>query len=275
MAVPVEGGAVRPYSAGSAVDRALRWSPDGATLAFLSNRPHNLPEDAHAAETQLYLLPRDGGEARRLTAVQSDIQDVTWAPDGSRLILLMPEPEPDEERKRREERGDAIDVEARPRHWRLWGADVATGDLTPLTPAGLQVWGFGLAPDGRTAALVVSDLPYEWSWYNARLAVAPLDASEMRTIYTTPRQLAHPRFSPDGTTIAVTSCTWSDRGYYGGDVLLIPAAGGEARNLTAGQAVSITWAEWEPDGRSLLCCGFEEGEVGLWRLGVDGHLHTP
>ena len=35
---------------------------------------------------------------------RGDIQDLAWAPDGSRLILLMSEPEPDEERTRREER---------------------------------------------------------------------------------------------------------------------------------------------------------------------------
>src|SRR5690242_17846676 len=68
MAVPAAGGAARPYSAGQAVDELPRWSPDGGRLAFLSSRPHDLPEEAHAAKAQVYLLPRDGGEASRLTA---------------------------------------------------------------------------------------------------------------------------------------------------------------------------------------------------------------
>jgi len=261
------------YSAGEdigAADSAPRPAPDGATVAFLSDRSHGLSDDAHAAKTQVYLLPRAGGEARRLTAVGGEIRDLAWSPDGSRLVLLMEEPRSDKERRGDEERGDALDVEERPRYTRLWGVDPTSGATTPLTPPNLQVWDFGLSADGRSAAVVVSDAPYEWSWYDARLAVAALDALDVRTIYTTARQLAGPSLSPDGATVAVTSCTWSDRGYYGGDVLLVPAAGGEARNLTAGRPVSATWAAWEPDGTSLLCCGYEEGELALWRLGADG-----
>lgn len=274
MAVPAEGGKLQSYTAGTAVDDLPRWSPDGTTLAFVSDRPHSLPDDVHAAKKQVYLLPREGGEARRLTAVGGEIHELAWAPDGSRLLLLMAEPQTDEDRKREEERGGAFDVEDRPRFWRLWSADPQSGAVAALTPPDVQVWDFGAAHDGRAAALLVSDAPYEWSWYQARLAVALLDGTEPRTIYTTPRQLAHPRVSPDGTTVAVTSCTWSDRGYYGGDVLLISVAGEEARNLTEGRPVAVTWLEWERDGSSLLCAGYEEGEVALWRLGTAGTLRT-
>ncbi len=74
--------------------------------------------------------------------------------------------------------------------------------------------------------------------------------------------------------MAVLSCTWSDRGYYGGDVLLLPASGGTVQNLTEGRPISVLWAEWEPDGTALLCCGCEEGDAAIWRLGRDGELRT-
>ena len=274
MAVPVAGGAARPFSAGTAVDGMPRWSPDGATVAFVSDRPHDLPAEAHAAATQVYLLPRDGGEARRLTAVGGELHDLAWAPDGSHVVLLMTEPQPDEDRKRDEESGGAIDVEERPLFWRLWAADLQNGTVTPLTPEGVQVWEFDLSPDGHTAAVVASDLPYEWSWFDARLALAVLDGSALRTLYTSNRQLAHPRFSPHGAAVAVLSCTWSDRGNYGGDILLVPADGGDARNLTEAQPFSAFWIAWEPDGRALLASGYEEGEGALRRVDVDGGTGT-
>lgn len=270
MAVPVTGGAARPFSAGLAVDSMPRWSPDGAMVAFVSDRLHDLPAETHPAGTQVYLLPRDGGEARRLTAVGGEIHDLAWAPDGSLLVLLMTEPQSDEDRKRDEESGGAIDVEERPLFWRLWAADLQNGAVTPLTPEGVQVWEFDLSPNGGAAAVVASDLPYEWSWFDARLAVSALDGSALRAIYTSNRQLAHPRFSPDGAMVAALSCTWSDRGNYGGDVLLVPVDGGAARNLTRGQPLSAFWIAWEPDGRALLASGYEEGEAALWRLDVDG-----
>src|SRR5436189_5633878 len=54
-------------------DGAPRWSPDGATLAFLR------PTDGH---TQLYLLSLAGGEAQQLTDLPNGAGPAAWAPDG-------------------------------------------------------------------------------------------------------------------------------------------------------------------------------------------------
>lgn len=70
-------------SAGSR-NAAAVWSPDGRTLAFLSNRAYG---------TQLWLLPvADGGEARRLTKFVRGIDTVVWAPDGSALYGIVSAP---------------------------------------------------------------------------------------------------------------------------------------------------------------------------------------
>jgi dipeptidyl aminopeptidase/acylaminoacyl peptidase len=53
-------------------DGAPRWSPDGATLAFLR------PKDGHA---QLHLLPLTGGEAQQLTDLPKGASPAAWSPD--------------------------------------------------------------------------------------------------------------------------------------------------------------------------------------------------
>src|SRR5947208_12247172 len=53
-------------------DAAPRWSPDGATLAFLR------PKDGHA---QLHLLPLTGGEAQQLTDLPKGASPAAWSPD--------------------------------------------------------------------------------------------------------------------------------------------------------------------------------------------------
>ena len=57
---PVDGGPPRRFTAGVKSDTAPRWSPDGRRLAFVSNRDDT---------AQIYLIDRDGGEARKLTAM--------------------------------------------------------------------------------------------------------------------------------------------------------------------------------------------------------------
>ncbi|HEY3524116.1 MAG TPA: hypothetical protein VGK63_10445, partial [Candidatus Limnocylindrales bacterium] len=73
--VPVDGSsAPRQLTLGAQHDGHARFSPDGRTLAFLSDRRLRTEEDPKAPKdpkdredaTQIYLLPLDGGEARRL-----------------------------------------------------------------------------------------------------------------------------------------------------------------------------------------------------------------
>src|SRR5579884_1844488 len=49
----------RPFTQGPGLDAAPRWSPDGAQLAFVSDR-------AKRGRPSLYVIPAGGGEARRL-----------------------------------------------------------------------------------------------------------------------------------------------------------------------------------------------------------------
>src|SRR5579875_2138810 len=63
---------------------------DGRMLAFTSTRDGGRP--------QLYVLPLDGGEPVRLTALKLGVASPTWSPDGCRLcvvgkVSLTPEPE--------------------------------------------------------------------------------------------------------------------------------------------------------------------------------------
>src|SRR5262249_12430074 len=61
----------------------------------------------------------------------------------------------------------------------------------------------------------------------------------------------------DGSRIAYISDEWSDRGLVGGEVFVIPATGGEPRNLTPGVTFSPSWVSWFPDGERMLYAAWD------------------
>ena len=94
---PTDGSAeARRLTIGARTDRHPRFSPDGRTLAFISDRrllveeEPDRPKEAKDREDcdQVHLLPLDGGEARRLTDLPRGVDAFAWSPDGTRLAVL-------------------------------------------------------------------------------------------------------------------------------------------------------------------------------------------
>lgn len=265
--VDTAGGEPRRLTTGPRTDALPRWSPDGTQLAFLSDR---LKE----GKRQVFVLSIAGGEAVALTDITGSIPTprglnaVQWSPDGKSIAFLQEDPETDDERKRREAGDDAIEFEQHPKFVRVWVVDVATKELRCASPAGLQIWEFAWAPDSREMAAVVSDVPYEWAWYTNRLVRFSADGSA-KDLVQAKRQVAFPAWSPDGKQIAFISSNWSDRGCVAGDVFIVAAGGGQARNISAGLDASVGWIEWSDDSRELLAIAHDRGGVGLHRLAAD------
>jgi Tol biopolymer transport system component len=77
-----DGSEVKPFTAGTQRDRHPRWSPDGRSLAFLSDR--------NGDKRQLYVIPVDGGEAYPLTDMGGGAMSLAWSPDSRQIAFLSP-----------------------------------------------------------------------------------------------------------------------------------------------------------------------------------------
>ena len=74
---------MRQVTHGPNEDSGPRWSPDGQTLTFLSDR-------GTAGSAQLYALETgELGEARLLVEAPGVVEHHEWSPDGSRILLLV------------------------------------------------------------------------------------------------------------------------------------------------------------------------------------------
>jgi dipeptidyl aminopeptidase/acylaminoacyl peptidase len=264
----LEGQAERPYlrrrsgRVRHAADHARpqrgfgpRWSPDGTTLTFLSDR-------RAAGRTQLYALETGAlGEARQLAEAPGIVEHHEWSPDGSRILLLIA--------GEGAEQTDALgsgtlgtklqlpdwmplvdsSEDAGERRRALWVLDVAGGELKAASPAELNVWEASWCGD-RALVAIASKGSGEGAWYRAELALIDPDACTGRTLRRSDVQLGWVGGSPGGTYAAVVEAVCSDRLLVAGELLLIDPASGEARSVDT-LGVDISWTAWRDDGRLL------------------------
>ncbi|MDQ3547341.1 MAG: S9 family peptidase, partial [Chloroflexota bacterium] len=81
--VPLAGSEPRRLTSGKHRDGQPRWSPDGATLAFTSDR--KLDDDLKG---QIWTIAVAGGEPTRLTSLAEGIEEFSWSPDGRSIAAV-------------------------------------------------------------------------------------------------------------------------------------------------------------------------------------------
>ena len=271
--VPATGGSMKKLTNSERSDTMPRWSPDGSSLAFLSDREVD-------GQRQIYVLPRHGGEARRLTDVHGDIPSprslspMSWATDGCFISFLKVDSETDEDLDRQSTGADEIVFEEHHRYQRLWIVNVESGETRCVSPHGLQIWEATVSPDGARVAAVVSDLPYEGDWYLNRLVVFGIESDQVTVLYDEKRPAAKPEWSPDGASVAFLTSIYSDRGNDSGDLMLVPTTGGEPRNLTADHGVSDHYGVFHESGDAILTATNIHGGSGISTIDISSGERT-
>ena len=231
------------------------WSPDGRQIAFLSDA-------AKDRQLQLYVASASGVGVRRLTGVAGQLAHPKWSPDGRTIAFLFVEGSLQETGALVAYKPDAGVVAEKIEIQRIAAVDLASGRLRLISPPNLYVYDYDWSPDGKTFAAEAVEGSGTNNYWIAQLHSIRASTGEARILWKPPLQIACPRFSPDGRSIAVIHGIMSDEGSTGGDIYLVRAEGGEAKNLTPGFKGSATELFWRPSGEIVFTAHLD-GESGV------------
>ena len=243
-AVSLPDGEPRQITHGKQSDTNPHFSPDGRTIAFLSNR-----EDEK--QSQIYLLPTDGGEARKLTDLKGEIKSFFWSPDGTRLLLQFRAKDADEIEREEDEEKKKLGVICRETtrvfykedgvgylphaRWHLRIIDVRTAEVRQITEGDVfDEWDPAWSPNGNEIIFCSNhtddpDLDPD----AIDLYVIPADGGEVKRVPTPVGPKSNPSFSPDGRNIAYFGHEGRAEGWKNTRLWVVPAGGeGEARCIT-------------------------------------------
>src|SRR5882757_6579817 len=217
---------------GERTDFDLAWSPESKTLAFFSSA-------GERDQRQLWAVKGDGSDVKKITKLSGYAARPRWSHDGKQIAFmyiegaggggpLMAAPETT----------GVIDTAIH--NQRIAVLDIANGQVRQVSPPDLHIYDYDCSPDDKTFVATAAPGPGDNNWWIAQIYTIDLAKGNATSIYKPSLQVAVPRWSPDGKSIAFIEGLMSDEGFHGGDLFTMSADGHDVTNRTSSRKASVS-----------------------------------
>jgi dipeptidyl aminopeptidase/acylaminoacyl peptidase len=251
-----------------------RWSPDGNSIAFLS---------VHDEQDGLWTVKLDKPEPRFIAPITTTNffityagESFTWSPDSRRIAYISAKPEApgtDDPRVI-----DRLQYKSRTafsdnRRTHVWVVDLERPAPQQLTSGLFYDHAVNFSPRGDEILFLSNHEPDPDANNNSDIFAVDLNGQTRQLTLTKGCEYS-PVWSPDGKSIAYTATsrevTTIDSVAEDAHLYVIPAAGGQGKELATEQDRRARTPYWSADGRSIMYLAGDRGYTTIFRTSVDG-----
>ncbi len=243
------GGAPTPLVVTDCHNAAPRWSPDGARLAFLSDRAQRGVREVYGMSVA------DGREITRCTEFGRDVSGISWSPDGRSLACII-----ERANQAAPKRGDPGAADAQVYDGDMHWHEVMVIDMTastirhePMMPFvnNWHVLDLDWSPDGEAMVMAATTTPrIDEAFQAVQLMKVVLRGGDPTRLATLTGTNPEPRWSPDGKWIAFKSGKGAS--YLSLALCVVPERGGTVRDLTESFEGCVHAYRWLPDSTAVI-----------------------
>ncbi len=252
----VESGRVRQLTRSKKSSLAPSWSPDGRTIAFVSDR---------SDKRQIYVMDPHAGEAQPITTEEEGVDRFAWSPDGAAIAYTAKAARPAalEERDKKFGEFDVIGKDYRMTELYVVslrssgdrqgheGQPSRTGShaVRQLTKSAYTVGLFAWSPDGQSIAFDHRVDPTPGSSGSADISIVTVADGAVRALVTQAGPDTNPTWSPDGTRIAFESAMANPNFYFTNQrIATVAAKGGPVEVVTRTFDEDPSIVAWKSSG---------------------------
>lgn len=246
-----------------------KWSPDGASLAFLSNRKDN--------KNNLYLLRLNGGEAEPLTDLKSSVTEFEWSPDSKSIAFTMADQKSDDEEKNDKGRNDFRWIDENLKMSRIYVVALSKDanekrEPRKLTQENRSVTDFDWSPDSLRIAFAHTKSAGANDWTTSDVSIVEVASGKITALASTADAAeTSPFFSPDGKSIAIVASDAPVRWAQSNLINIIPASGGAPKRFAASFDAQPNLVGWSADGAQIYFTEARNTKTGFYRLDVNAN----
>lgn len=284
--IPSTGGASKAITSGKKQDENPVWSPDGKTIAYVSN--------SETPAKQIFLYDVAAGTSQRISNLSGGAGSLEWLPDGSGLLAvsdIYPDCGVDPAcAKSKDDAAAAAPSKGRVltgllyRHWTAWQEPTRThilyvprsGSPRDLTPGAFDappfsVGGgdeFDISPDSKELVFARNTDKNPEVSTNADLFLVSLSGGDAKRITARSGADTSPKYSPDGRYIAWRS---QARAGYESDIWelwLYDRSNGATRRIGQSLADPVDSLTWSPDSKSIFVTVPEKAKNPIYEVDV-------